>query len=186
MSKQAPTTDLHPLLTHRYSTRSYQDRPVEAGVLLRLFEAARWSPSCYNEQPWRFVVASRVLHPEGFEKIASTIVSGNAWALQAPVLGISIANLQFSRNGNPNRWAQYDTGQAIAHLTFQAQQEGLSIHQMGGFDAAKAMEVLRIPEGHEAMAAFTIGYPVETLPPSERSRRSLDSILFGGAFGAKF
>ena len=117
---------------------------------------------------------------EAFDRIASTLVEGNAWALKAPVLGIAIANGSFARNGNANRWGGYDTGQAMAHLTVQAQSLGLNVHQMGGFDAAKALEVLEVPAGHEAMAAFAIGYAVEPLPPEKGSpRKDFDSLFFG-------
>lgn len=186
MSTEQPISrpeSLHPLLQKRYSTRSFLDRPVDLEILGRLFEAARWAPSCFNEQPWRFVIAARHVNRDAFDTIASTIVPGNSWALQAPVLGIAIANLSFARNGKPNRWAQYDTGQAMAHLTFQAQAEGISVHQMGGFDAPKAQQVLGIPADHDAIAAFALGYPTAPEPPPNASRKSLESILFLGAYG---
>ena len=145
-----------------------------------MFEAAQWAPSCFNEQPWRFAVAVKAVDAEAFDRIASTIAPGNAWALKAPILGISLANLSFERKGNPNRWAGYDTGAAMAHLTVQAESLGLNVHQMGGFDAAKAIEVLHVPAGHEAMAAFAIGYAVEPDPPAEGSpRREFNSLFVG-------
>jgi nitroreductase len=169
---------LHPLLLERYSTRAYLDKDVAPESLRTLFEAAQWAPSCFNEQPWRFAVALR--GSEQFDRIASTIVEGNAWALKAPALGIAFASGSFARNGQPNRWGGYDTGQAMAHLTLQAQSMGLNVHQMGGFDAAKAIEVLEVPAGHEAMAAFAIGYAAEALPPAKGSpRNSFDSLFFG-------
>jgi nitroreductase len=178
---------LTPLLAARYSTRTFQDRPVPADTLKRLFDAARWAPSCFNEQPWRFVIAAKDLHPEAYARLASTLsLPGNAWALEAPVLGIAIANLSFARNGKPNRWAQYDTGQAMAHLTVQAQAESLNVHQMGGFDPAKATELLQIPAGYEAVAAFAIGYPADPNPPATRSRRDLSATVFAGTFGETF
>jgi nitroreductase len=173
---------IHALLRRRYSTREFLDRPVSSDSLRRLFDAARWAPSCFNEQPWRFLIGARHDNREAFDAIAGTLVSGNRWALEAPVLGIAIANLAFARNGKPNRWAQYDTGQAMAHLTFQAQMEGLSVHQMGGFDEAKAQQALAIPDGHDPIAAFALGYPVEPDPPDGK-RRERESILFTGRFG---
>ena len=177
MSRPASLT---PLLLGRYSTRAYLDKTVDPQTLRALFEAAQWAPSCFNEQPWRFAVALKAVDAEAFDRIASTIVPGNAWALKAPVLGISLANLSFERKGNPNRWAGYDTGAAMAHLTVQAESLGLNVHQMGGFDAAKAIEVLHVPAGHEAMAAFAIGYAVEPDPPAEGSpRREFNSLFVG-------
>lgn len=172
--------ELHPLLHERFSTRSYQPKPVAPALLKTLFEAAQWAPSCFNEQPWRFAVASKEVDPEAFARIASTLVSGNAWALEAPVLGIAFANQHFARNAKPNRWGAYDTGQAMAHLTVQAQSLGLNVHQMGGFDEAKALALPGVPEGHEAMAAFAIGYATETAPPENGSpRREFGSLFFG-------
>ena len=127
------------------------------------------------------------LHPEAYARLSSTLsLPGNAWALEAPVLGIAIANLSFARNGKHNRFAQYDTGQAMAHLTVEAQAQGLNVHHMGGFDAAKATEVLQIPEGYEAIAAFAIGYAADPNPPAGRTRRDLTSTLFVGTFGEAF
>ena len=171
---------LHPLLLERYSTRAYLEKTVASGALRALFEAAQWAPSCFNEQPWKFAVAAKAVDLEAFDRIASTIVEGNAWALKAPVLGIAIANTRFARNGTHNRWGGYDTGQAMAHLSVQAQALGLNVHQMGGFDASKALELLQVPAGHEAMAAFAIGYAVEPLPPEKGNvRKDLASLFFG-------
>jgi nitroreductase len=177
MSHRPPA--LHPLLQHRYSTRAYLDKPVAPETIRELFEAAQWSPSCFNEQPWRFAVASKEANPETYDRIASTLVAGNAWALRAPVLGLAYAYGKFARNGSPNRWSGYDTGQSMAHLTVQAQSLGLNVHQMGGFDAAKALEIFGIPEDHEAMAAFAIGYALESAPPASGARRDFDSLFFG-------
>jgi nitroreductase len=172
--------DLHPVLRERFSTREYLDKPVDPQTLRTLFEAAQWAPSCFNEQPWRFAVASKAEDAAAFERIASTLVDGNSWAHKAPVIGIAFASLSFARNGQPNRWGPYDTGQAMAHLTVQAQFLGLNVHQMGGFDAAKALEIFGVPAGHEAMAAFTIGYAAQAgLPSGLSPRREFDSLFFG-------
>ena len=153
---------------------------MSAEILKALFEAAQWSPSCFNEQPWRFAVASKATDAERFALISSTIVPQNGWAFSAPVLGIAFGSAIFAANGKPNRWGGYDTGQAMAHLTVQAQATGLNVHQMGGFDPAKAVEVLGIPAGHEAMAAFAIGYATESEPPADGSpRKEFDSLFFG-------
>ena len=154
-------------------------------------EAARWAPSCYNEQPWRFVVA-HASHTEGFAGILSTLVPFNqSWAKSAAVIGIAIARLQFAKNGKPNDWARYDTGQAMAQLTMQAEFEGAKVHQMGGFDPAACAQVLGIPEGFVAVAAFAIGYEGDpsTLDPQMQpgemalsERTPLEEIVFHGKF----
>jgi nitroreductase len=168
---------LHPLLLGRYSTRLYLEKTVEPETLRILFEAAQWSPSSSNEQPWKFAVGRKGTGE--YDRIASTLVEGNAWALKAPVLGIAFCRDTFARHGKPNRWAQYDTGQSMAHLTVQAESLGLNVHQMGGFDAAKALEVLEVPAGHEAMAAFAIGYAEDPVPPASATRKDLETLFFG-------
>ena len=183
---------LEPLIHQRWSPRAFSGRAIEPGLLERLMEAARWAPSCYNEQPWRFVVA-HASNAEGFAGILSTLVPFNqSWAKSAAVLGIAIASTHFANNGKPNDWARYDTGQAMAQLTIQAEFEGLKVHQMGGFDPAACAQVLGIPEGFVAAAAFAIGYEGDpaTLDPQMQpgelalsERKPLAELVFHGKFG---
>ncbi len=183
---------LQPLIHKRWSPRAFSSRALEPAVLERLMEAARWAPSCYNEQPWRFVVA-HASQAEDFAGILSTLVPFNqSWAKSAAVLGIAVARLDFANNGKPNDWARYDTGQAMAQLTMQAEFEGLHVHQMGGFDPAACVQVLGLPEGFVAAAAFAIGYAgdPETLDPQMQpgelalsERKPLAEMLFHGKFG---
>ena len=182
---------LEPLIHQRWSPRAFSARAIEPALLERLMEAARWAPSCYNEQPWRFVVA-HASHTEGFAGILSTLVPFNqSWAKSAAVIGIAIARLQFAKNGKPNDWARYDTGQAMAQLTMQAEFEGAKVHQMGGFDPAACAQMLGIPEGFVAVAAFAIGYEGDpsTLDPQMQpgelalsERTPLEEIVFHGKF----
>lgn len=181
-----PPATLLPAILQRYSTRNFTPQNVSKEQIERIFHAARWAASTMNEQPWRFVVAARDLDPDGHTRIGSTLVPGNAWALAAPVLGISVAHTSFVRNGKPNPYHKHDTGAAMALAALQAVEEGLNLHQMGGFDAAKAAEVLEIPEGYEAVAAFALGYPESQEPPAERQRKALEDVLFGSKFGATF
>jgi nitroreductase len=181
---------LAPLIRQRWSPRAFTGQAVAPEVLERLLEAARWAPSCYNEQPWRFVLA-HASDTVGFAGILGTLVSFNqAWAKSAAVLGIAVAKLDFG-NGKPNGWAKYDTGQAMAQLALQAEFEGLKVHQMGGFDPAACVKVLGIPEGYEAAAAFAIGYEGDPAAldaqlqgqetaPSER--KPLAELVFHGKF----
>jgi nitroreductase len=180
------------LLEKRFSPYGFSSRPVEAEKLHELFEAARSAPSSYNEQPWRFVAATRQ-DAQGFERLLEALVEQNReWARHAPVLVLSVAKLDFTHNGRPNRHAWYDVGQAAAYLTLQATELDLYVHQMAGFDAGKARQLLGIPEGYEPAAMMAVGYlsdseAVQEPPhPQDRSRRPrkpLDSFLFGGAWG---
>lgn len=179
---------LHPLLRTRYSPRVFDTRAIPAAVLERLWQAAQWAPSCYNEQPWRFVFAAKD-DAEAFARIASTLVPANAWAREAPVLGISVASTTFARNGKPNPWATHDVGQAMAYLTIQARAEHLWVHQMGGFNAGLARELLGIPDGFDPVAAFAMGYlpPLDSLAEEVRAkecapgnRKPVESFVFRG------
>jgi nitroreductase len=177
---------LHPLLSSRWSPRVFSDRPVEPEALRNLFEAARWSASCFNEQPWRFVVATKA-EPEQFEKILDTLVPFNqGWARSAWVLAISAGKKTFTHNGAPDRFGLHDAGAALASLMIQATADGLHVHAMGGFDSAKARADFGIPEDFEVGAAFAIGYLAEGQEPGERTRKPLDTQVFGTAWGEPF
>src|SRR5438105_5954499 len=112
------TTD-HPvldLIAERWSPYAFADRPVSADDLRSLFEAARWAPSSYNEQPWSYVVATRE-HPQEFARLLSCLVEGNqAWAKAAPVLALGCTSLLFTLNGKPNAAAVHDLGLAAGNL----------------------------------------------------------------------
>jgi len=180
------------LLEQRFSPYAFSPRAVEAEKLRGLFEAARSAPSSYNEQPWRFLVARRE-DGQAFERLLETLVEQNRqWARQAPVLALSVAKTEFSHSGQPNRHAWYDVGQAAAYLTLQATELGLYVHQMGGFDAVKARQLLHIPAGYEPAAMMALGYPgdPESLPEAlrrldsaRRPRKPLESLIFQGSWG---
>ncbi|GGA19493.1 nitroreductase family protein [Okeania sp. KiyG1] len=180
------------LLKQRWSSLAFTDKMVSSEVLLSLLEAARWSPSCFNEQPWSFIVATKE-NPAEYDRLFSCIVEGNQpWAGLAPVLMLSVAKLSFDRNNNPNRHAFHDVGLAVASLTFQATEMGLRVHQMGGFHVDQARELYKISAEYEPVTAIAIGYPAEPdiLPESlrerelsPRSRKPMSSFVFTGEFG---
>lgn len=177
------------LIRQRWSPVVFSEDPVEPEKLHILFEAARWAPSCYNEQPWSFILGIGDTH----EKVLSCLVAANQeWAQNAPVLGISIARLRFEKNQKDNRHAFHDVGLAMGLLCLQAVDIGLVVHQMAGFDPEKAKEVLQIPEGHEPVAAFAIGYIGDPSKAPEKQRRrdetpsgrrSQSFFLFEGRWG---
>ncbi len=155
-------------------------------------EAARWAPSSSNEQPWRFIVATKD-DATNYSRIFDCLVEGNKlWAKSAPVLMISVATKIFTRNGKPNRFSGHDVGQASAMLSIQATALGLYVHQMGGFDAEKARQEFNFPETAEAMAAIAMGYLGDsaTLPEDLRKReltpsprRPINEFVFTGQWG---
>lgn len=178
------------VLKERWSPRAYANRPLESDKLWSLLEAARWSPSAANEQPWSFLVALK--GEPGFDKLVSTLSGSNLqWAPNASALILSIAKLTRS-NGAPNRHAHYDVGQAVAHLSVQAGAMGLSVRQMGGFDAAKTRELFAIPEGYDPVTILAVGYfgdldqldaDLRERELSERKRKPLSEMVFKEQFG---
>lgn len=186
---------IHDLLARRWSPRAFDPaRDVSAEVLHRLFEAARWAASSYNEQPWRFLVARRMADPAGFAKALGCLVEPNqVWACQAPVLLLTAISTKFAKNGAANRCAAHDLGLAVGNLSVQATHEGLHVHQMGGvkLDAVKA--AYNIPDDCEPFTAIAIGHPTspshlptDPLRQAEtavRTRRDFNEIVFAGAWG---
>lgn len=189
--------EIHPLIAQRWSPRAFDSKPVETEKLAQLFEAARWSASCFNDQPWVFIVATKD-DTVNYQKLLDCLVPFNvSWAQAAPVLGFIVAQKNFKHNGKPNAWGEYDAGQAAATLAIQATALGLVTHQMGGFDADKAIATFNIPETARPIAAIAIGYAGEAsnLPTdlqeketAPRTRQPLSSFVFAGSWGdaAKF
>ena len=156
--KQAPAVEgVLPAILQRWSPRSFADRDVSTADLKKLFEAVRWAPSCFNEQPWRFLVGLRGSNT--YKKIFSTLVSFNqGWAGKASVLILGAAKTKFTHNETPNGFAFYDLGAAAAFLVLQATAFGLSTHQMAGYDQAAARTALGIPEDYALGAVIALGY----------------------------
>lgn len=190
ISKEAVTDyPIHRLLKKRWSPRSFSNQSIDENTLYQLFEAARWAPSSYNEQPWRFIVARK--DDEGaFTKLSQVVNEFNQnWALDAPVLVLALSKETFDATGRPNRHAEHDLGQAIAHLTFEATRHGLFVHQMAGILPDKARELYDISEDYKPLTMFAIGYKGDSdaLPDklaqkdkTPRSRKPLDDIIFEG------
>jgi nitroreductase len=196
MQKKLATTriDIHELIQSRWSPRAFDiGKPVSHEDLLALLEAARWAASCFNDQPWRFVVCNKITHPVAWQQALAVLVEKNRqWAKNAPVLILAVAMENFNHNGQANRWAMYDTGAASANLCLQANALGLSVHQMGGFDAEKTREIFRLPSGCKPMAMMAVGYQAElevldddfkAAELAERSRAALAERFFTGMWG---
>src|SRR5947207_5358442 len=193
MEKRAPTEyEIDPLLARRWSPRAFSERTVEKTVLCSLFEAARWAPSCFNEQPWSFIVATKQ-KPEEHARLLSCLVEKNQeWARLAPVLMVSVAKLKFEKSGKPNRHAFHDVGLAMGNLLVEATALGLFVHQMAGFSPEKVREIYGVPEEFEPVAAIALGYgaEVDVLPEpfreqelGPRSRKPITSFVFQGTWG---
>lgn len=172
MEKPAETDyPIHDLLTRRWSPRAFSDQPVPSSILRRLLEAARWAPSSNNEQPWRFLLATKEDQTE-FTRLLSCLIDGNVrWAQHAPVLLLSTARMTFQESGNPNRHAFHDVGLAVANLSLEATALGLFVHQMAGILPDRAKELYAIPEEYEPVTAIAVGYSGDPDHLSERLRK---------------
>jgi nitroreductase len=194
MHKPAETRfELHPPIRDRWSPVCFSPRPIEPTLMANLFEAARWAPSSFNEQPWAFCIATQD-QPTEFAALLGCLAEANqVWAKHAYLLLISVAKLAFDRNGKPNRHAHHDVGLATMNLIVQAMSHDLFCHPMAGFDVAKARAVLSIPDAHEPLTAVAVGYraadvsqcdpALQQRDQSPRSRKPLSQIVFTGKFG---
>ena len=159
--------------------------------LYRLFEAARWSPSSRNEQPWRFLVLVRDESPSEWRALFETLTRANqAWAGAAPMLVLAAVKTMFDDLGVTNQMSWWDAGQAVAYLTLQATSQGLSVRQMEGFDRTRAREACSVPAEFEPAVVMAIGYAgdpdgltvdkhrvAETQP---RTRRPMGDFVYAG------
>lgn len=182
---------IHPLLEGRWSPRAFDVQSVGHAELRSMLEAARWSASGGNKQPWYFIVAAQE-DEQGFAQVASVLNPANAeWAVAAPVLLLVVAKTT-NDDGQPNPYGYYDAGLAMQNLTVQATALGLHVHQMGGFSADRARAVFGIPQGYSPVVVAAVGYlgDPHVLPErrreaelSPRVRKPLREFVFEAKWG---
>ena len=190
LAKPALTaTPIHDLLAQRWSPRAFDaQRTLAREQVLALMEAARWAPSCFGDEPWRFIVCDRAHDPRGWQRAFNCLAEGNqAWVKNTPLLIVVGVDSQFRHNGKENRWAQYDTGAASMSICLQAVALGLAAHQMGGFDASQLQAALAVPANIRLMSVIAVGYQAtpEHLGPdlqqteiAPRKRQALSAVCF--------
>lgn len=149
------------VLAERWSGRAYDASiPVSDEQVTALCEAARWAPSCYGDQPWRFVVWNKHQDEASWQQVLECLAPGNQqWAKNASLLILAASVKTFSHNDQDNRWSGYDTGAASISLCLQATSMGLLSHQMGGFDSEKIKATFSIPDDIHCWAMIAIGHP---------------------------
>ena len=187
---QVPIADL---IAERWSPRAFDaSKPVSNEQIIVLLEAARWAPSSYNDQPWRFVVCDKTSNPKAWQAAFDCLAPSNqTWVKDAPLLLLGCANTILDVNQQANRFAQYDTGAAAENLCLQASSMGLSAHQMGGFNSDLARDKFAIPAQYTPMSMLALGYAGDPnqLPDdlkarelAERKRKPLGELFFAGAW----
>ncbi len=192
-----PDYEILDVIRERWSPRAFDpDRAIPPGELRRLFEAARWAPSSFNEQPWRFVVTDRRRGPDAFAALHRALVPANrVWSAVVPTLVLVVVRTTHERNDAVNSHAWYDAGQAVAFLALQATAARIAIRQVQGFDADEARRACDVPSPFEPALILAIGYPGDpaTLPDrhqaaerAPRQRRALTEFVFQDTWGRRF
>ena len=180
---------INPLILHRWSPRSMTGEELDEETIMSLFEAARWAPSSYNNQPWRFIYAKR--NTLQWDKLFNLLAEPNkVWTKNAAVLVVVIARKNFEHNEKYSITHQFDAGAAWENLALEASSRGLAVHAMQGFDYERARTDLQIPDNFDVMAMIAIGRrgPKNNLPPQlqEREqpndRKPLTEIVMEGQF----
>lgn len=152
-STQYPIIDL---LKSRWSPREFSNKDVPESELMQLFEAARWSASSNNYQPWRFIYAHK--GEEAYERIFKHLAEFNqGWVKNAPVLMLTLYKEQFD-NGKENFHASHDLGMCLGNMAIQAESMGIAVHHMAGVNWKEATKEFSVPEGYHVTTAVAIGY----------------------------
>ncbi len=187
--RKSDSDKMDPMFIQRWSPRAFLPDTVTDEQRVALFEAARWSPSCFNEQPWRFVYARSEADRQRFVDVL--VQANQVWAQAAPLLLLAFCKRHFDHNGKDNHWAWFDTGAAWMSLTLQANKLGLHCHAMAGFDADGAYAACGVdPKQYQAVCAIAVGKmgPAERLPQAIRDteqpseRRTVAQFAFEGRF----
>jgi nitroreductase len=168
---RTPDYPIEPLLLDRWSPRAMSGEPLEDGELMRLFEAARWAPSTYNEQEWRFLFARRdTPHWTAFFELL--MEANKVWCAKAAVLMVVLSHKVFTRDGKPNPVHTFDAGAAFENLALQGAAMGLVVHGMAGFNRDQARIALRVPDDYDVEAMVAVGHPGDPaeLPPQLQAR----------------
>lgn len=190
-SKTAETAhEVLDLIKLRWSPRAFDSKPIDQATLNTLFEAMRWAPSAMNEQPWRVIYTNK--GEDAHQQIVDALMPGNQpWAVNAPVLLVTVVKKTYTMNGAANGAARHDLGLAVGNLSLQATHEGISMHQMGGIYSNKLQEIFNLPEDFEPVTVIALGYvgDPESLPEdlkarelAKRTRKTIDEFTFHGNF----
>lgn len=191
MIPQTENSYLSTLLDQRWSRRSFSDQPLTGKEIGEIFDAGRQVASCYNEQPWRIILAGK--EDNHYQDLFDCLVEFNQkWCKTAPCLAVALGKLKFDKNGKENRHAFHDVGAFLSVASLRAMELGIYTHEMAGFSADKVREKLNIPDGYEPITMFTLGRPgnEDELPQQiaekenpNSSRNGINTFLFSGEWG---
>lgn len=179
---------LSEIFIKRHSGKNFVPTELMKEHYEALIQAARWSPSCYNDQPWNFIFCDRYRNPEAYELVKNSVY-GQDWVENVPLFVIAIVRPTFQYNQKENEWALYDTGAAAMSMSLQASEMGLMAHQIGGFDKEEIQQLFNLPEGYQPVTIIAIGYEDTSVDPSEekpRTRYPTEENFFFGEWGQQF
>jgi nitroreductase len=189
------SSQIKQLILERRSPVSFSEKDIDQAVFEDVLDAGRWSASAFNEQPWRFIYASKIKNPIVYQQILDLLVPANfEWAQNAPVLMLVLAKMHFALNGKENFHALYDTGQAVGTMAIQATAHNLVMHQMAGFDREKAIQQFELGDVYMPVSVAAVGYKgsmdqlSEKLKQREmnvRTRKEVSEIAFQGIINDK-
>ncbi len=189
IKKRVKEFDCSDMFVTRWSPRALTHENVNKDILMKLFEAARWAPSSYNEQPWRIIYALN--GEKGWSEIYESMVEFNqSWTKTAGALLVICSTKTFSKNNKENRHNGFDAGSAWMSIALEAQKLGLYAHGMAGFDTEKIRKSFSIPNDVEIYALVAIGGlgKKEDLPSEMQeqeilsSRKKVEDFAFEGEF----
>ncbi len=180
-------TLLSEIFIKRHSGINYEPGCLTDDQVQALIQAARSSPSSYNDQPWNFIFCDRFKTPEAYLKVLDSIY-GQDWIDNVTLLVIVVVRPQFLYNEQVNDWATYDTGAAALSMSLQAADIGLMSHQIGGFDKEQIQQEFHLPDGYIPLTIIAIGNEDKTESPTEtpRTRRPVEENFFLGKWGQAF
>jgi nitroreductase len=160
---------VHPIILNRWSPRAFSGESLTQREIETIFEAARWAPSSYNDQPWMFLYAQK--GRPSWDLFYSMLVPFNqAWAQSADLLIVVLSRTTFAETGKPSPTHSFDTGAAVQNLALQAHSMGIAVHVMGGFDHDRVRTELGVPEGYAIEAMIAVGKPGKSTQLSPEMR----------------
>ena len=189
MKKLADTeVQIAPLIAERWSPRVFDPEFImDENSVKSLLEAARWAPSCFGDQPWKFVIFHKKDASMWAKALNCLSVDNQNWAMDTSLLICVCANKNFKHNDNENKWAKYDSGAASENICLQSTFLGLAAHQMGGFDSDKIRNLANIPVEFDVVSFIAVGKPLaedllsnkqHEVEGAKRKRLKLSEIYF--------
>jgi nitroreductase len=182
MEKRKSEYDISPIILDRQSLRAMSGEEMKEDEFMPLFEAARWAPSSYNNQHWRFIYAKRnTEYWSGFFNLLGEF--NRKWCKDAALLVVAVSKKTLDINRKPARTHSFDAGAAWENLALEGTRRGFIVHAMEGFDYSKARELLKLSDEYQVEAMIAIGKPgkKEEIEKHETSgRKPLNDMVFEG------